>query len=111
MLTLPSILEKTVQRKLEELGFEFTIGSLAIDQEVEFRRELWDQLNTEGSVQHVEPQHLRALGVYSGQQGIWVDKKRTGPLAPDGNGIAVSVLHKGDVYADDLSDDSIIYHF
>jgi len=37
-----------------------------------------------------------------------VDKARTGDLTPDGMGVAVSVLHTGGSYADDLSADSLL---
>jgi len=40
-----------------------------------------------------------------------VDKSRTGELTPDGMGVAVSVLHTGRSYADDLSEDSLLYHY
>jgi hypothetical protein len=59
----------------------------------------------------LEPQFLRTLKVYGGQQGIWVDKKTTGPIALSANSICVSILHTGSHYPDDLSDDGVIYHY
>ncbi len=52
---------------------------------------------------------LRSVLVYGGAQGIWVDKKTTGALAADD--VTVSILHTGRHYADDLSDDGLIYHY
>jgi len=74
------------------------------------REEVWDVLKKEGESE-VAPQRLRDLGAYGGAQGIWVDKARTGELTPDGAGIAVSVLHTGSTYPDDLTDDGLIYHY
>ena len=45
-----------------------------------------------------------------GGQGIFVDKERTASREyPDG--LTVSVLHTESVYADELSDDGIVYHY
>lgn len=74
------------------------------------RLEVWNQLLSEDPAA-VTPGRLRDLGAYGGAQGIWVDKARTGDLTPDGAGIAVAVLHTGRSYADDLSDDSLLYHY
>ena len=41
---------------------------------------------------------LREMGVYGGAQGIWVDKRRTGALTADGNGVTVGVRHTGQHY-------------
>jgi hypothetical protein len=47
--------------------------------------------------------------VYRGQAGIWVDVSTTRSLCDPG--VAVSVLHTGRHYADDLNEDDIIYHY
>jgi len=80
------------------------------DEERERRLRLW------GSIKRIEPDNvsassLRDLGVYGGAQGIWVDKAKTGPLAADGSGVTVSLLHTGRHYPDDVSDDGLIYHY
>jgi putative restriction endonuclease len=72
--------------------------------------EAWQILLSEGS-DDLTPGRVRDLGLYGGAQGIWVDKARTGDLTPDGMGVAVSVLHTGRSYADDLSVDSLLYHY
>lgn len=74
------------------------------------RLEIWEQLQAQG-IEGVEPARIRELGIYGGAQGIWVDKARTGELTPDGAGIAVGVLHTGRSYADDLTQDSLLYHY
>jgi len=81
-----------------------------VEAEHSLRLEIWGQLVAEGT-DSVLPGRLRDLGVFGGAQGIWVDKGRTGPLTPDGAGIAVAVLHTGRTYADDLSDDELLYHY
>jgi hypothetical protein len=44
-----------------------------------------------------------------GQQGIYRDLPKTQHLAR--SGVALSVRHTGSSYADDLSDDAVIYHY
>lgn len=74
------------------------------------RLELWEKLSAEDTL-NTNPSVLRSLRVYGGAQGIWVDKKKTGTLASDGQGVTVSILHTGRHYPDDLSDDGLIYHY
>jgi putative restriction endonuclease len=59
----------------------------------------------------IEPARLRNLGVYGGAQGIWVDKARTASPEIGPDGATVAILHTGRHYADDLSDDGVIYHY
>src|SRR3954464_9071230 len=40
---------------------------------------------------------------------IWVDKKRTSKIIPEG--VAVGLLHTGSSYPDDLSSDGVLYHY
>jgi putative restriction endonuclease len=78
--------------------------------ELEHRNRLWGQLKRQ-DLGALDPSVLRKLGIYRGAQGIWVDRRRTGPLTSDGNGVTVSVLHTGRHYPDDLSDEGLIYHY
>jgi putative restriction endonuclease len=55
------------------------------------------------------PSLIEQLGIQLGQQGIFRDIKKTRHLAP--SGVALSVRHTGSSYADDLSDDALIYHY
>jgi putative restriction endonuclease len=75
-------------------------------QELDRRMQIWESIRIDPS-----PINLRAQGAYGGQQGIWIDKKRTSILTPDGVGIAVGLLHTGEFYPDDLSDDALLYHY
>lgn len=78
--------------------------------ERERRSRLWDDLLARGGPHGIEPNILRALRLYGGAQGIWVDKTTTvGEQSP--HGIAVSVLHTGRSYADDLTADGVVYHY
>ena len=71
---------------------------------------LWDELLARGGPCGVEPATLRALRLYGGAQGVWVDKATTASAqAP--HGAAVSVLHTGRSYADDLASDGVVYHY
>ena len=80
------------------------------DEERERRLRLW------GSIKSLDPDNvsassLRDLGVYGGAQGIWVDKAKTGPIAANGSGVTVSLLHTGRHYPDDISEGGLIYHY
>ena len=74
------------------------------------RLELWTALSKE-RLDDIEPARLRDLGVYGGAQGIWVDKARTASPEIGSDGATVAILHTGRHYADDLSDDGVIYHY
>jgi hypothetical protein len=56
------------------------------------RLSLWDGLIAADGPNGSAPL-LREFGIYVGAQGIWVDKRITGSLTPDGSGIAVGLLH------------------
>jgi hypothetical protein len=71
-----------------------------ITEEIEWRKELLAEIGGEAANYEIAPATLRDWRIYGGQQGIWVDKRRTSALTEDGNGLAVSLLHKGDVYPD-----------
>lgn len=74
------------------------------------RQVLWEALLEAGGPLGVPPHVLRHLGLYAGQQGIFVDRLHTGALNP-GQGVTVSLLHKGTRYADDLAEDGVLYHY
>jgi putative restriction endonuclease len=78
--------------------------------ELQRRRELWEDIQTSDPANTV-PKALRNMSVYGGAAGIWRDKKRTSHLPSAAEGVAVSLLHTGRHYADDLSHDGIIYHY
>ena len=82
-----------------------------IAHELALRRSMWDRLAQSGGPRKAKPQLLRDLGIYGGAQGIWVDKERTRKLTNSGTGVTVGVLHTGSSYADDLSDDGVLYHY
>lgn len=79
--------------------------------ELDRRKAMWANLLAKGGPYNVEPSLLRALRLFGGAQGVWVDKVLTGPISPDGNGVTVSLLHTGHYYDDDLTDEGVIYHF
>jgi len=98
--------------------FEWYVGQIAphevhsgVQQEMEYRRGMWNSLLKVGGPKGVAPGVLRDLGIYGGAQGVWVDKARTSSLTEDGTGVTVGLLHTGSSYADDLSDDGVLYHY
>ncbi len=82
-----------------------------VNEERQRRQNMWTSLTAENGPRGVSPALLRDLGIYGGAQGIWTDKIRTSSITPDGVGVTVGVLHTGEHYPDDLSDDAIIYHY
>ncbi len=82
-----------------------------VREESDHRRDMWKSLLDAGGPNGVAPRVLRDLGIYGGAQGVWVDKARTGSLTEDATGVTVGLLHTGSSYADDLSDDGVLYHY
>lgn len=73
-------------------------------------RELaWEQLRADPTWPRVSPSLLRDLGVYGGGAGVWADLDNTRAITE--NGVAVSILHTGDHYDDDLDDRGILYYY
>jgi hypothetical protein len=81
-----------------------------VNAERQRRLSLWHDLSRE-DLGNILPQRLRDLGIYGGAQGIWVDKARTASSEIGSDGATVGILHTGRHYADDLSDDGVIYHY
>ena len=83
-----------------------------ISLEREYRIKMWKELLALDYARNLSPDILREkYRIYRGAAGIWCDKERTTPLSEDEYGIAVSVLHTGKSYPDDITDDSIVYHY
>ena len=83
-----------------------------ISKEREYRITILKDLQALGNAQNLSPELLREkYRIYRGAAGIWCDKERTTPLSEDEFGISVSVLHTGKSYPDDLTEDSIVYHY
>ena len=83
---------------------------MTVADELSRRLMLWEQVSA-ADTKNSDPSTLRSARIYGGAQGIWVDKATTGPVSPDGQGVAVSILHTGRHYPDDLSEDGVIYHY
>ncbi len=82
---------------------------MSVEYERQRRMRMWASLENAGGPSQVQPTLLRDLRIYGGAQGIWVDKRETMNADPDG--VTVSVLHKGTIYPDDLSQDVLVYHY
>lgn len=80
--------------------------------EREYRIKIWKELLALDHARNLLPDLLREkYRIYRGAAGIWCDKERTTSLSEDEYGIAVSVLNTGKSYPDDLTEDSIVYHY
>ncbi len=112
----------TVKRKLENLGFKVVVqpqdlatgyqdvlGLEGVPSERQRREEIWKALVRSGGPIGIAPRLLRDLHIYGGAQGVWVDKQRTKGLGP--YGATVGLLHTGSSYADDLTEDAVLYHY
>jgi putative restriction endonuclease len=75
------------------------------------RERLWSAISGTDGTAVAAAGELRKLGIYGGAGGIWVDKATTSSVSPNGQGIAVAVLHTGRHYPDDLSEDGMLYHY
>lgn len=80
-----------------------------IDQERQWRELMWFHLTTHPEWPDFRAQTLRDLGVYGGASGIWSDLESTKSIV--NNGVAVSILHTGHHYEDDLDDRGILYFY
>ena len=84
-------------------------GDSAVQDERARRQALFAALAKIADPQRCLPGLLRELRIHPSQQGIFRDLPQTNHLAP--SGVALSVRHTGTSYADDLSDDAVIYHY
>lgn len=73
------------------------------------RESMWKRLLDAGGPAGVSAELLRKLRIYRGQSGIYIDKEQTKAIASDG--ATVAFLHTGSSYAEDLAEDSVIYHY
>jgi putative restriction endonuclease len=80
-----------------------------LEQELLWREAVWAEMQAHPQWPDLPPMFLREKGIYGGAAGIWRDANNTGSIIP--SGLAVSVLHTGKHYADDLDEDGIIYHY
>ncbi|CAH1215991.1 HNH endonuclease [Paenibacillus sp. JJ-223] len=83
----------------------------SISIELARRDSMWKELLETADPNKVEPQTLRKLRFFSGQAGIYRDSKNTQRYTKDNAGIAVSLLHTGRHYSDEISESEIIYHY
>ncbi len=95
----------------ENWRMEGGIASDEVRAELNRRQGMWDALMEQRGPQAVPAALLRDLGMNGGAQGVWVDKDRTARCTDDGHGVSVGLLHTGQHYPDDMSEDGVIYHY
>ena len=83
---------------------------MPVQQERERRSRIWNLVRVD-DCEDLQPSKLRELQIYGGASGIWIDKKITAAVSGEDQGVAVSVLHTGRHYPDDLSEDGMLYHY
>lgn len=75
------------------------------------RVRLWKEATGGRPVDQLLAENLRALRIYRGQRGIYVDTLVTRKATHDRVGATVSVLHLGGRYADALDATHLVYHY
>ena len=75
------------------------------------KKQLKSLIQRTGGLSRIKPGLLNKLGIYSGYRGIWTEKKRTKKMTKDGGGVAISLLHTGEFYPDEISEDGLVYHY
>ncbi|MBN1428132.1 MAG: HNH endonuclease [Anaerolineae bacterium] len=82
-----------------------------VNNEIQWRYDLLEAIGGQVINYGIDPALLQYWRIYGGQQGIWVDKQRTAILTDDGRGLAVGLIHKGNIYPDDFDETGVIYHY
>jgi putative restriction endonuclease len=85
--------------------------SSLIETERARRLRIWAEYKARFEPDGVEPQLIRQLGIHRGQQGIFRNSEETSIVTGNPAGITVGLLHTGRVYADDLNESSLVYHY
>lgn len=80
-----------------------------VEKELLHRLDILDRAQVLESWPLLSPGEVRDLGIYGGASGVWVDKKRTKEIAPEG--VAVGLLHTGRHYDDDIDESGVLYHY
>lgn len=81
-----------------------------VSEQRSWRERAWRTLVTAYPDAIAPPAAIRALGLYAGYRGVWVDKANTASDATP-SGITIGVRHDGSSYADRLSATGLIYKF
>ena len=112
---MPASRQKVPEGAVRE-GLNTVVESLtspepdAVAEERERRAAMWQALLQAGDPDALLPSVLQDAGAYGGGRGIWTDKATTSGIG-GAEAVAVSVLHTGSHYADDLSDEALLYHY
>ncbi|WP_395293691.1 HNH endonuclease [Kitasatospora hibisci] len=96
---------------LQQLGFAVVDGQPStLEEELAWRLAMWRNLQARQDADGLlTAGEVRAVRAYGGQQGIWVDKKRTRHLDPQG--LAVGLKHTGVDYPDEINDSGALYRY
>ncbi|WP_054824884.1 HNH endonuclease [Vibrio owensii] len=82
-----------------------------IIKEIERRQRLFNAISYVDIAIDVKPSKLRDLGIYGGAAGVWVNSDVTRGVVSQSSGVAVSILHTGKNYSDNMSSKGIDYDF
>ncbi|MGI2924420.1 HNH endonuclease [Vibrio diabolicus] len=87
------------------------MGITLIIKEIERRQRLFNAISYVDIAIDVKPSKLRDLGIYGGAAGVWVNSDVTRGVVSPSRGVAVSILHTGKNYSDNMSSKGIDYDF
>lgn len=82
-----------------------------IIKEIERRQRLFNAISYVDIAIDVKPSKLRELGIYGGAAGVWLNSNVTRGVVSPSSGVAVSILHSGKNYGDNMSLEGIDYDF
>lgn len=78
--------------------------------ELERREVMWRSIIRAGGPADVKPAFLNEIGMYRGGRGIYANQEVT-RTATFPHGVAISFLHTGTSYDDELTETGVVYHF
>lgn len=87
------------------------MGITLIIKEIERIQRLFNAISYVDIAIDVKPSKLRDLGIYGGAAGVWVNSDVTRGVVSPSSGVAVSILHTGKNYSDNMSSNGIDYDF
>ncbi len=98
-----------VRKELEDCAARVAPKPRSIEDEMQRREALFEQIQSESSDGLVPSSVVSELGIFRGERGVYRNKELTDSVIE--GGLAVGLLHTGKSYADDLTENGVLYHF
>ena len=98
-----------VRKELEDCAARVAPKPRSIEDEMQRREAIFEQIQSESSDGLVPSSVVSELGIFRGERGVYRNKELTDSVIE--GGLAVGLLHTGKSYADDLTENGVLYHF